>query len=155
LPGLEDRSPVRAILDSRLRTSDAAYVIATARQVPTWVIAAEDAPVEPESRLVDAGAQVMRVGSRGGRLDLAAAVALLATRGITRLFSEGGPSLGEALVEHDLVDEFALATSTTALAEPGVPALGPKLQEALEDRFRLVCAEELGPDRLELFERAG
>jgi diaminohydroxyphosphoribosylaminopyrimidine deaminase/5-amino-6-(5-phosphoribosylamino)uracil reductase len=154
LPGLEDRSPVRVILDSRLRTPESTHLVRTAQAVPTWIVAAEDAPVEPEQRLVAADVEVMRVRSRNGRLDVPEALRLLATRGITRLFSEGGPSLGEALVEHDLVDEFALATSRTALGEPGAPALGPTFRAALKERFRLRATEELGPDRLELFERA-
>jgi diaminohydroxyphosphoribosylaminopyrimidine deaminase/5-amino-6-(5-phosphoribosylamino)uracil reductase len=154
LPGLEDRSPVRVILDSRLRTPEGAYVVRTGREVPTWVVAADDAPIEPERRLAAAGVEVMRVPSRGGRLDLAEALTLLASRGITRVFSEGGPRLGDTLVELDLVDEFALATSDAPLGEPGVPAIGSKLRAALRDRFRLVSTEDLGPDRLELFERA-
>jgi diaminohydroxyphosphoribosylaminopyrimidine deaminase / 5-amino-6-(5-phosphoribosylamino)uracil reductase len=154
LPGLEDRSPLRVILDSRLRTPEASYVVRSARELPTWILAAEDAPAAPEQRLAAAGAEVMRVGARDGRLDLAQALGLLARRGITRVFSEGGPSLGEALAEQDLVDEFALATSNAPLGEPGAPALGPKLHAALKERFRLMAAEELGPDRLELFERA-
>jgi diaminohydroxyphosphoribosylaminopyrimidine deaminase/5-amino-6-(5-phosphoribosylamino)uracil reductase len=132
---------------------ETAYLVRTARDVPTWIVAAEDAPVEPEHRLAVAGVEVMRVASREGRLDLPEALGLLATRGITRVFSEGGPSLGEALVEHDLVDEFALATSNVPLGEPGAPALGAKLRAALKERFRLAATEELGPDRLELFER--
>ena len=96
----------------------------------------------------------MRVGARDGRLDVPAAMRLLAGRGITRVFSEGGPSCAEVLVAHDLVDEFALATSSSRLSEPGVPAIGPGLRTALSNRFRLVQTEELGPDRLELYERA-
>jgi diaminohydroxyphosphoribosylaminopyrimidine deaminase / 5-amino-6-(5-phosphoribosylamino)uracil reductase len=154
LPGMEERSPVRVILDSSLRTPPAAYVVRSAREIPTWIIAAENAPVELEHRLVAAGVEVMRVGVRDRCLDLTEALQLLGTRGITRVFSEGGPSLGEALVEHDLVHEFALATSFTPLNEAGSPALRPKLRAALLERFRLVATEELGPDRLELFERA-
>jgi diaminohydroxyphosphoribosylaminopyrimidine deaminase / 5-amino-6-(5-phosphoribosylamino)uracil reductase len=154
LPGFEDRSPVRVILDSRLRIPESAYLVRTAREVPTWVVAVEDTPVEPEHRLVAAGVEVMRVGSRAGRLDVPEALGLLATRGLTRVFSEGGPSLGEVLMAHDLVDEFALATSSAPLGEPGVPALGPELRAALKARFRLASIEQLGPDRLERFERA-
>jgi diaminohydroxyphosphoribosylaminopyrimidine deaminase / 5-amino-6-(5-phosphoribosylamino)uracil reductase len=59
------------------------------------------------------------------------------------VFSEGGPSCAEALV-----------ASARPLGEPGVPAIGPRLKAALGERFRRVAAEQLGPDRLELFERA-
>jgi diaminohydroxyphosphoribosylaminopyrimidine deaminase/5-amino-6-(5-phosphoribosylamino)uracil reductase len=154
LPGLEDRSPVRVILDSRLRTPPSATVARTAREVPTWVIATEAAPSEAEAPLAALGVRVLHAPAREGRLDVAAALRLLAAEGITRVFSEGGPRCAEVLVEEDLVDEFALATSAVPLGEPGVPALGPRLSAALSERFRLVATEDLGPDRLDLYERA-
>jgi diaminohydroxyphosphoribosylaminopyrimidine deaminase / 5-amino-6-(5-phosphoribosylamino)uracil reductase len=153
LPGLEHRSPVRVVLDSGLRTPPGARLVATAREVPTWIVAGEDAPLEPERRLAAAGVEVMRVGTRDGRIDLGEALRLLGTRGVTRVFSEGGPAIGEALVEADLVDACALATSATPLGEEGIPALGPHLSRALVETFHLVSSEDLGADRLDIFER--
>jgi diaminohydroxyphosphoribosylaminopyrimidine deaminase/5-amino-6-(5-phosphoribosylamino)uracil reductase len=154
LPGMEDRSPIRVILDSRLRTPPSATVARTARGVPTWVVVAETVRQEAEAPLAARGVRVLRAPAKGGRLDVAAALRLLAAEGITRVFSEGGPRCAEVLVGEDLVDEFALATSVTPLGEPGVPALGPRLEAALDDRFRLVATEDLGPDRLDLYECA-
>ena len=153
LPGLENRSPVRVVLDSRLRTPPGSRIVATAAQVPTWVVASEDAPVEAERRLVAAGVEVMRVARVGDRLDLREGLRLLGTRGVTRVFSEGGPSIGEALAEGDLVETFARATNCVPLGQEGVPALGPKLRAALADRFLLSSIENLGTDRLEIFEK--
>jgi diaminohydroxyphosphoribosylaminopyrimidine deaminase/5-amino-6-(5-phosphoribosylamino)uracil reductase len=153
LPGLEHRSPVRVVLDSRLRMPLGSQLMTTAADVPTWIIAAENAPIEPERRLVAAGAEVMRVGAPSGRVDLRETLTLLGTLGVTRVFSEGGPSLGDALADADLVDTFALARSCTHLGEEGLPALGPKLCAALPDRFTLASTEDLGADRLEIFER--
>jgi diaminohydroxyphosphoribosylaminopyrimidine deaminase/5-amino-6-(5-phosphoribosylamino)uracil reductase len=155
LPGMEDRSPVRVVLDSRLRTPPGAQVVVTAGEVPTWIVAAENASVAAERALAAGGADVIRVAGSGGRIDLPEALRALAARGITRVFSEGGPSCAEALVEHGLVDEFALATSATPLGQAGVPALGLRLRRALSEEFRRTSVEQLGPDRLELFERAG
>lgn len=154
LPGLEHRSPLRVIVDSALRTPPTARLVATAREIPTWIVATEDAPAAAERALVAAGAEVMRVASRDGRVDVTEALKLLAVRGLTRVFSEGGPSLAEALVEGDMVDTVALATSRTPLGEEGIPALGPKLARALHERFALWSTEDLGADTLEIFERA-
>lgn len=153
LPGMEDRSPVRVVLDSRLRTPVAAEVVRTAGQVPTWVVTTEIASTAAEDALVEAGVEVIRVGGREGRMDIVDALRTLAARGMTRVFSEGGPACAEALAEHDLIEEFALATSNVPLGELGVPALRPRLKTALAEQFYLVGTEELGPDRLELFER--
>jgi diaminohydroxyphosphoribosylaminopyrimidine deaminase/5-amino-6-(5-phosphoribosylamino)uracil reductase len=153
LPGLADRSPVRVVVDSRLRLPATSRLAASARETPTWVVAAETAPTEPEHALVGAGIEVMRVEARGGQVDPRAALRLLAERGVTRVFSEGGPALGKGLVEADLVDTFALATSRTRLDEPGTPALGPELERALAERFRKIDSEDLGADQLNIFER--
>jgi diaminohydroxyphosphoribosylaminopyrimidine deaminase / 5-amino-6-(5-phosphoribosylamino)uracil reductase len=153
LPGLEHRSPVRVVIDTRLRTPRSARVIATAAEVPTWIIAGEGASAAAERRLVEAGAEVLRVGAPGGRVDVGAALRLLGARGITRVFSEGGPTVGAALLEADLVDVLALATSRTALGVEGVPALAPKSEHLREERFAPLSTEDLGADRLDIFER--
>jgi diaminohydroxyphosphoribosylaminopyrimidine deaminase/5-amino-6-(5-phosphoribosylamino)uracil reductase len=153
LPGLEARSPVRIIVDGRLRIPLGSRIVSTATEVPTWIMAAEDAPVDAERRLVDAGIEVMRVGGQAGRIDVGEGLQLLAARGITRIFSEGGPRFAEALIGDDLVDEVALSTNCNRLGEEGVPALGPRLTAALPERFRLFRTEDLGADRLEIFER--
>jgi diaminohydroxyphosphoribosylaminopyrimidine deaminase/5-amino-6-(5-phosphoribosylamino)uracil reductase len=155
LPGIEHRSPVRVILDSSLRTPLGSRLVAGTYEIPTWIVTAESAPVEAERRLVEAGVEVMRVSGREGRVDVGEALRLLGSRGVTRVFSEGGPSLGEALVEADLVDVLALATNRRDLGGEGIPALGPKLTRALNERMVRVASEDLGDDRLELFERKG
>ena len=154
LPGLEDRSPLRVIVDTRLRTPLESCVVATASEVPTWIIAGVEAPVEAERGLVARGVEVMRVSmDADGRVDVREALDLLGTRGITRLFSEGGPGLGDALAAADLVDVLALSVSRTALGQEGVPALGSRLAASLRNRFTLISEEDLGADRLQVFER--
>jgi diaminohydroxyphosphoribosylaminopyrimidine deaminase/5-amino-6-(5-phosphoribosylamino)uracil reductase len=156
LPGLEDRSPIRIVLDSRLRLPAGALLVRTARQVPTWVIASADAPIEPERLLVAAGVEVMRVGQGvDGRLDIAQALRLLALRGITRVFSEGGPTVAAALAQAGLADEVLISTSPDALGRPGVPGIQPALGAALADpaRYRHLADELIGVDRLQRFER--
>lgn len=155
LPGLEKRSPVRVVLDSRLRTPLGARVVVD-RAAPTWIVTTTEASADAEKRLVAAGVEVIRAGSNEqGRVDLAEALHLLAARGITRLFAEAGPVLADALAQADLVDEVAVLTSSAALAEPGVAALGPNLESRLGRDFTPIGSERLGADRIAFFERAG
>ena len=67
--------------------------------------------------------------------------------------AEFAATIAEALIEADCVDEFATATSRTALGEDGLSALGPKLRAALAERFTRISTEDLGADELTLFER--
>ncbi len=156
LPGLEDRSPIRVVLDSNLRIDPALQLVRTARDIPVWVIAAIDAPVEPERALVAAGVEVMRVRREpGGHIDLGEALRLLATRGITRVFSEGGPTVAGALAQAGLADEIIISTSPHALGGPGVPAITPLLARILADPacYAHGTAEWLGEDELQSYER--
>ncbi len=153
LPGLAGRSPVRVILDSRLSTDPAARLVATARERPTWIVAAEGAPTALERALVEAGVEVLRVeAGPDGRVDPAAALRLLATRGITRVFCEGGPRLADALAAADLIDEAVILTGRDPLGAEGIPAIGPALAATLS-RFRRVSSEAAGADLIETFER--
>jgi riboflavin biosynthesis pyrimidine reductase len=65
------------------------------------------------------------------RVDLAAAVAELAERGLTRVLCEGGPTLFGALLAAGLVDELCLTVSTL-LTGPGTGRIvaGPVLAGA-------------------------
>jgi diaminohydroxyphosphoribosylaminopyrimidine deaminase/5-amino-6-(5-phosphoribosylamino)uracil reductase len=151
LPGVEPRSPVRVVVDSALRTSQVAAVVAGAREHPTWFLSVDNAPTDAGRRLVDQGAEVLRVRG-GGEVDLGAGLAQLAQRGITRVFCEGGPTLADALAAAGLIDEVVLVTGQGTLHEPGLPALGSNLEAALAYRFRLVATEHAGPDRLDFYE---
>src|SRR5262249_17931801 len=51
LPGLADRSPVRVVLDSQLRLPLDSRLIATAREVPLWIVTRETAAVDREHAL--------------------------------------------------------------------------------------------------------
>ncbi len=132
LPGMDDRTPVRVVLDSSLRTPMTSRLVKTAQQYPLWMIARTNAPVEPELMLAAAGADVMRVDAGpDGRIDLRAALGLLAARGITRLLVEGGPILSAALIKADLVDEAVVVRSPKTLGGRAVPAIEGMPLEAL------------------------
>ena len=104
--------------------------------------------------MCEAGVEVLRVpAAPDGRVDLRRALRALGERGLTRLFCEGGPSLAEALAAADLPDEVVLVTGAATLGEPGLPALGSALANALEWRFRPSGTETAGPDRLAFHER--
>lgn len=157
LPGVA-RKPLRVVLDTRLELSLRSRLVATARDFPTLVIAGRDAPGAAEGALIEAGVAVERVATGAdGRLDLAAALAVLGTRGITRVFSEGGPSIGSALVMAGLADEVVVVRAPRPLLREGVPALSTAAREALADpqRFTLVDKALAGVDRVLRFERIG
>jgi diaminohydroxyphosphoribosylaminopyrimidine deaminase/5-amino-6-(5-phosphoribosylamino)uracil reductase len=154
LPGMLERSPVRVILDARLRLPLATSIVGTARETPTWVFAGSGGSPVAEGILKAKGVEVFRVEAKDGRLDLAAVLKALAGRGITRLMVEGGPTVAAAFVQADLVDEAALFRSPTQLAG-GIDALEglPLTSLTKSPKLKSVATEAIGGDTLELFER--
>jgi diaminohydroxyphosphoribosylaminopyrimidine deaminase/5-amino-6-(5-phosphoribosylamino)uracil reductase len=158
LPGLAERSPIRIVLDTHLRTPPTARLVASAREHPTWIIASIAAPVEAERALVAQGVEVLRVATPEGQVDLAAALRLLCTRGLTRIFCESGPRLADALAGAGLVDELITITSPRRLDDAGAPlgvsAFGPHLAAALSSgTFTSVDSYSIAGDRFEHLER--
>jgi diaminohydroxyphosphoribosylaminopyrimidine deaminase/5-amino-6-(5-phosphoribosylamino)uracil reductase len=152
-----DRKPLRVVLDTHLRLPERSRLAATARDVPTLVIAGATAPDETARRLEDLGVMIERVAlNPEGHVDLQHALRALVGRGITRVFSEGGPLVAARLIALGLADEIALITADKPLGRPGVVALDPQTRSALLDRSRYCAVETLGygPDTMRLWQRA-
>jgi diaminohydroxyphosphoribosylaminopyrimidine deaminase/5-amino-6-(5-phosphoribosylamino)uracil reductase len=154
LPGMMEWSPVRVILDARLRIPLATSIVGTARETPTWVFATPNASPVGEDILKAKGVEVFRVDGKDGRLDLNAVLKALAGRGITRLMVEGGPTIAAAFIKADLVDEAALFRSLNPLGE-GIDVLEGLPLTALtkSPKLKPVASEAVGGDTLETFER--
>ena len=152
LPGLFERSPVRVVLDARLRVPLSLTVVSTVRDTPTWVFASRKASPMAEEILQDRGCRVFRVDDTGDRLDLEEVLKVLAGEGITRLLVEGGPTVAGAFVAADLIDEAALLSSDKVIGEGIAPLEGQSL-DAFTGRMRSLGRERLGADTLETYER--
>jgi diaminohydroxyphosphoribosylaminopyrimidine deaminase/5-amino-6-(5-phosphoribosylamino)uracil reductase len=151
LEGVEHR-PLRIVLDPHLSLSDRSRLVATASQCPTLVFCAGGADAKTMRHLISLGVDVAEVAQgRDGGLDLAEVLRQLAGRGITRLFSEGGPSVAQSLLRAGLADDVLILTGPKALAHEGVPALGAAGRSILADPLRYTSgpAQWLGDDRLE------
>ena len=156
LPGLDAWSPARIVLDSRLRLTPGARIARSARDVPTLVVTTRAAPAHARRTLTACGIEVIIVDAdTTGRVDLTAALRALGERGLTRLCSEGGPQLGDALAAADLVDELTVITGPATLGPAGgLRALGPHLDAAIaRGHLRERETRRLGPDRAVTYER--
>jgi diaminohydroxyphosphoribosylaminopyrimidine deaminase/5-amino-6-(5-phosphoribosylamino)uracil reductase len=138
-----------------LRLPADGQLVATARETPVWVLTGETASAEREQELRARGVEVLRVPSTDGRLDLQAALRLLAERGITRVMVEAGPIVSAAFLAADLIDEAALFRSPEAIGADGIDALDGLPLDALtrSSNLALISTETIRPDALEWFER--
>ncbi|HLH47709.1 MAG TPA: RibD family protein, partial [Roseiarcus sp.] len=148
--------PLRVVLDTHLRLPPRSRLGATARDYPTLVIGGPAAPAERAAALAEVGVEVAQIGAdAAGRLDLDAALRLLAQRGVARVFSEGGPTIGSALIAAGLVDEALLFTAPKPLGRPGLPALDQAARARLDDRslYSLAATAHFGADEMRRYER--
>src|SRR5262249_52849258 len=113
---VEGENPLRVIIDPRRRLSTQARVFAD--DAEPLLIQGDDAP----SGGSHGAADVVTVPLRGGRLDLAALLAELGTRGCRAVFVEGGGATVSSFIEADLLDrlQIAIAPLVTGSGRPGL-----------------------------------
>lgn len=139
--------PVRIVLDSGLRTLPESRLGRSARQVPLWMVHGGAEPARLAAWAAT-GARLLQIGE--GHIDPEAALRALAAEGLTRVFSEGGATVGASLMRAGLVDEVATFTAGAAIGADGIAALGPLAGARLADapRLRLIEHRRIGGDTL-------
>lgn len=150
LPGMSCRSPVRVVLDRLLRTPPDAKLFDDA-MVPVWLVCADGQSHATANALLEQGADIVPVPVEAdGLISLQDALRTLASRGITRLLVEGGPTVARAFLDADLVDEAVIYQG----AEPaGTHALTPFAGDGLDrltesGHFTVIASRRTGPDRM-------
>lgn len=152
LPHFNGSQPARVVLDSRQRLADGCKLVATARDVPTYLIAT----TPPEARLTGAGVRVLRVHAVGEeRPELHDVVRALAAEGLSRLFVEGGGQVAASFLRCGLVDALEWFRGPVIIGGEGRPGIGALAIQALSDapRLKRVDLQVLGPDVWERYER--
>lgn len=145
-PGVPIRQPMRIVVDSRLRTPDAARMLA----LPGGTIIACVAGVNPQrvSELTAAGAEVVALPEDRGRVSLPALMRWLARREINEVLLEAGPTLAGAVLTAGLVDEIVVYIAPHLMGDdarglfrlPGLTSMQHRIPLVLEEVRRI------GPD---------
>jgi diaminohydroxyphosphoribosylaminopyrimidine deaminase/5-amino-6-(5-phosphoribosylamino)uracil reductase len=116
------RSPVRVIVDSKLRIPTTAQVVQTATQVPTCVVTTQAAPKAQEDALQALGVRVIRVPPTAeGRCEPAVMLRELAAREVVNVMCEGRSALGGSLLASGLADELHVFVAPLLLGPRGRP----------------------------------
>ena len=152
LPGLEDRSPLRVVLDTRLKLTEWSKLAQSAAETPTLVFTT----AQGGGALTTCGIEVVRVARDvRGRPDLEAVLKELGKRGITRLLVEGGATVHASFLDRNLVDRLEVFRAPLILGEAGHGAIDALAALTLGEapRFKPMSRRSLGPDLLESFAR--
>jgi len=154
LPGVS-RQPLRVVLDARCDLPPRSRFAVGAADIPTLVLCGADADADRRAGLEKLGVETADVPLVDGRVNLRAALESLARRGLTRVFSEGGPRVGSNLIAQGLADEVLLFTGARPLGRRGVEALSESARQKLADPicYELVAQGLLGADSYTHYER--
>jgi diaminohydroxyphosphoribosylaminopyrimidine deaminase/5-amino-6-(5-phosphoribosylamino)uracil reductase len=134
------RQPLRAVLDSGLRLPLSAGMLALPGT--TLVYCVDDSE---RRALVDAGADVVKVGGAQNFVDSAAVLADLARREVNDVLVEAGPTVAGYLLSRNLVDELVIyqaphimgSETMTMFRTPGWQALSDRLTVEVADVRRI------------------
>lgn len=147
LTGLEGQSPVRVLLDSRLRLPKDAKLLQNLDVSPLWMVCGADAKGAEAFEAL--GVTVIRAPD--DRPDPVWVAEELAQRGLTRVLIETGPRLATAFLGAGLVDEIAWFRAPSRISVDAVAAFHENLLEKLA--FERQAVLQAGPDLLELYIR--
>jgi diaminohydroxyphosphoribosylaminopyrimidine deaminase/5-amino-6-(5-phosphoribosylamino)uracil reductase len=156
LPRLEDRSPIRIILDDELRLPLTSRLVQTAQQVPVIAVAAEppsfddstdEAFMARRAALDAAGVEVLQCDSRQpGNL-----LTALGSRGLSLLLIEGGARAARNFLDAGLVDRILLFQGPGTIGEGGIES--PVTRTDIPSGFTSVGTRFYGEDRCDEYER--
>lgn len=143
-------SPLRVVLDSRLRLPPDSTIARTAERLPTIVFCAQGTVEERRERLEKRGLRVIALPADGqGRLPPREVLAALGREGVASVFVEGGGRVITSFLKDGLVNRMVVVVAPLLIGE-GIAAVGElgvrDLAEALRPRCRRV--RRLGCDRV-------
>lgn len=146
-----ERQPLRVVADTHLRTPPEAFLVRTAREVPSVILHGLNADAQRAAALARAGVILKAVPLKDGRLDLSSALSELAGMDVMSVLVEGGAALSGALIRERLVDRFLVFKALKLLGGgDGVPmAAGPgpgRMDECLV--LKDIRVRHMGPDLL-------
>ena len=156
LEGLEEKSPVRIVFDSRLRLPLTHKLVATAHKFPTWIVTLPGNEDERRKAFENAGVAIIEIApDKDGYPDLTLASQEMGRRGLTRVLISGGSDSAASFLEHNLIDRVAWMRAPRVIGGDGIPAVMAfgveKLEQAVD--FKRTAAREAGCDLIELYER--
>jgi len=176
IPGMEDRSPIRIVLDPLLALPLDGKLATTARQVPVIVVASETvSPLVADAEGVSPVADVTgraegdvapsaEAAARRAALEALGVEVVycnpynpeillpaLGSRGLSSLFVEGGAKTVRLFLEAGLVDRILLFEGQGAIGEGGIES--PVTKDDMPSGFTHVGTRLFGADRCDEYER--
>jgi diaminohydroxyphosphoribosylaminopyrimidine deaminase/5-amino-6-(5-phosphoribosylamino)uracil reductase len=148
-----DRQPARIVLDTAGRISSSSRLFSL--DGPAIVATTNRSAHEMQTSWKEAGAEVLVLPERAGRVDVGALLEELGRRDFLEVYCEGGARLATTLLRDDLVDRIE-ATYGPVVLGAGGPELGALGIASMADatRWKTVSVARMGDDASIVMERA-
>ncbi|MGB2294311.1 MAG: bifunctional diaminohydroxyphosphoribosylaminopyrimidine deaminase/5-amino-6-(5-phosphoribosylamino)uracil reductase RibD [Candidatus Puniceispirillum sp.] len=163
LPGLEQDSPLRFVLDSQLRCPPDAKILRNNDGAPTVIFCADTASSEAREALEKAGADIVPVAVDSSqddgthkRLDLSEILHYLGNAGVNNLLVEAGSAIVTSVIAADAADFIHWTQSQHLLGSDAIPAISPLKLVALPEQTRYTEThhQQIGRDRLTILAKS-
>ena len=138
------RQPLRVVVDSQLRISPTAKILAGSNTLIAFV----SDPNNKVEALIEAGAALLNIHSDNDKVCLKQLLNHLAERGINEVMVEAGQTLNGALLALDLVDAFIFYYAPTLLGSAARSMLSIPSLQCMDDRteLSLIDVRQFGQD---------
>lgn len=147
-PGIE-HNPIKVILDSKGRMPKESILFAKGTIIFTLFDTFEISETDGGPEIIHVDRDYM------GRCDLEMCLSILAEKGVTRLFVEGGPTIHTAFLKSGLFDRLLWFRAPTLIGKDGISAVQSFDIKTLAQRFDLKREKirKIGQDLLEIYEK--
>lgn len=148
LPGREEDSPQRVVIDSYLK------IPVTAAVLPAWIFTSEEAlkkSKEHAKALEDKGCRIFTAPRDGAYLSLNVVLEKLTAEGVTRLMVEAGSKLATAFIKQNLVDSIYWFCAPLIIGDKGLSGIEGELSLSKSPRYTLSGTHAIGNDTLEIY----
>ncbi|MGL9732794.1 MAG: bifunctional diaminohydroxyphosphoribosylaminopyrimidine deaminase/5-amino-6-(5-phosphoribosylamino)uracil reductase RibD [Wolbachia sp.] len=151
LSKLEDRSPIRLIIDSQKKLKEEHNVVRTADKITTCVITNK----EIEGKIKNINYLIVNSNSVGKVCLKDTASKLVSEVGITRLLVEGGGMLITELLKCNLIDRLIICRSGKILGNDAVSFIGDLGIQSISNCYRFKKSEviDFDEDIVEVWDR--
>lgn len=131
--------PLRIVVSSQGKVDSHLQLFQRALASRTCAMIGETSNAEQRERLHELGVQVIETPiDQAGRVDLVAALRLLAQRGVMHLLIEGGSSLLGSAFEHRLIDHVAAFVAPKLIGGKAAPSpIGGSGLTSMQDAYHL------------------
>jgi diaminohydroxyphosphoribosylaminopyrimidine deaminase/5-amino-6-(5-phosphoribosylamino)uracil reductase len=144
LPGLENRSPARIVLDRQIRLPEASKLVAGIDRTPLYIAACLEADPRRRAALERAGVRFIGTETHEGGVALPELLDDLAALGMSSILVEGGAKVAAAFLADGLVDRIVLFQGPAAIGEDGIAS--PVDADHIPAGFRKLREMRFGED---------